>query len=184
MTKKKALMYLIIFIAAVSITAVLKHFYLQDPSKNFPDACRPVIAISCQGYINKLTAEKKYDEAVKIQQVRIKENEKILSFFKRKIQNKCLLSMDMKETEETFKGCIGTKAGKRDYFLLKTAEFTIRDIVIDSLAVSEIQLTEKKEPVQAKKTLKNAIKIVKKNKYFFARESSLKELNRQLKQIK
>ena len=58
--------------------------------------------------------------------------------------------------------CIGTQKGLRDYFLLKTAEFTVRDIFIDSLAVSQIQYSEFKDKKSAVKTLKHMKKYLNK----------------------
>ena len=191
MTKKKALIYSIIFVILVSITAIWKSFYFKDLTKDFPDVCKMVIAPSCQYYIMNISEQKKYEEAVKIQKVRVIENEKILKFYRSKIFNKCLLSMTPKEADESILKCAGlpdTAANadrkKTDYFIIKAADFTIQDIVTDSLAIAEIQLNEFKDPDAAVKTLKNAQKVLNKNPYFSASQEAQKVVQTQLSQIK
>lgn|SRR5574344_536977 len=184
MTKKKAIIYLIIFIVLVTSVQVLKRTFLYDDTKNFPKDCKIVIAPSCQVYINKITAQKKYAEAVKIQQVRIKENQKILAFYKFKIKDKCLFDMTAAEVQKSEQACIGSKKVKEDYLFLKTAEFTIQDILVDSLAVSQIQYNELKDKKSAVKTIKDAKKVLKNNKYFPARDVAFSLLDYQLSKLK
>lgn len=183
MTKKKALIYFLIFIVLVLLQRVWNHFYLLDPAAQFPKECKMVIESSCQDYINKITKEGKYEETVKIQKVRIKENEKILNFYKSKIFNKLLFFKNSKEAEKTLAACIDKPVCKRDYYLLKASDFTIRDIVIDSMAVAEIQLKELKDEEEAVKTLKHAKKILKQNNYFFAKDTLINTLDIQIAQI-
>lgn len=184
MTKKKALVYFVVFVVLVICAQVYKTVFLADPAAKLHPACKMVIAPSCQAYINEISAQKKYDEAVKIQKIRIKENEKILKFYKRKIVDKCLFEMTSKEAASALMACIGTHKGKRDYFLLKTADFTIRDILIDSLAVSQIQYSELKDKKAAIATLKHARKIIKQNKYFTGREEAFKLIDKEMSELK
>lgn len=184
MTKKKALVYFVIFVVLVSLTQIWKVYYLEDPASKLPDACKMVISPACQAYINKITAEKKYDETVNIQKIRIKENEELLSFFKRKIKDKTLIKMTSKEADDKLKACIDTPICKQDYFLLKTADFTIRDILFDSLAVSQIQYTELKDKESAEKTLKHIEKIILKNKYFERYDDAIKIIDKEKSELK
>ena len=71
MTKRKAIMYLIIFAVLVTAAQTWKTNYLSDPASKLPDPCKMVISSQCQQYINKITAEKKYEETVAIQKIRI-----------------------------------------------------------------------------------------------------------------
>lgn len=183
MTKKKAFIYLLIFIVLVGCQRVWKHYYLMDPAKDFPEECKMTIEPSCQLYLNKISKEGKYEEAVKIQKVRINENEKILNFYKSRVFNKFLFYKTAKEVDEELKTCIDRPNCKKDYYLLKASDFTIRDIVIDSLAVSEIELKELKDKNAAIKTLKKARKIVRKNKFFFAKDSAINALDIQIAQL-
>lgn len=188
MTKKKGLIYFIIFILMVSVTYVWQKYYLASPTEKFPDVCKMVIAPSCQYYVTNLSEKGKYAEAVKIQKVRISENEKILNFFKHKINNKCLLGMSPKEADDTLKACHGIPAkeekAKMDYFILSTADFTIQDIVTDSISVSRIERKEFKQPEEALKTLKKAKRIVEKNEFFSLRKEALKLLDAEIKQTR
>lgn len=191
MTKKKAIIYAVIFVVLVAITAIWKSFYFKDLTKDFPNVCKMVIAPSCQYYLMNISEQKKYEEAVKIQKVRIIENEKILKFYRKKMFNKCILSMTPKEADETVMKCAGipdtaTNAEKKkfDYFILKASDFTIQDIITDSLAIAEIQLQEFKDPKSAMKTLKHAKKVLKQNPYFSAYDEANKVLDQQMSQIK
>ena len=184
MTKKKIIIYLTVFIVAVWASAVFRNIILADPAKNFAPACKNVVSPQCQTYVLQISAQKKFDEAVQIQKVRIKENERILKFYKSKIVDKCLFEMDAKEAQNSLQACIGTQKGLRDYFLLKTAEFTVRDIFIDSLAVSQIQYSEFKDKKSAVKTLKHMKKILKQNKYVTNRDVMFKILDKELAEIK
>lgn len=183
MTKKKAIIYSVIFIVLVCTTCIWKHFYLKNPTENFPDDCKLVVAPSCQIYLNKISEEKKYEEAVKIQKVRISENEKILSVYKFKMKNKSLLFKTSEEAEKELISCINKPDCKRDYYLLRACDITLRDIVLDSLVVAEIELKEFKDKKAALKTLKHAEKLVKKNKQFFAKDSATNALDIQIAQI-
>ena len=58
MTKRKAIMYLIIFAVLVTAAQTWKTNYLSDPASKLPDPCKMVISSQCQQYINKITAEK------------------------------------------------------------------------------------------------------------------------------
>ena len=59
MTKRKAIMYLIILAVLVTAAQIWKTNYLSDPASKLPDPCKMVISGQCQQYINKITAEKK-----------------------------------------------------------------------------------------------------------------------------
>ena len=191
MTKKKAIIYAAIFVILVAVTAVWKSFYFKDLTKDFPDVCKMVIAPSCQHYVMNISEQKKYEEAVKIQKVRVIENEKILKFYRNKMFNKCILSMTPKEADETVMKCAGlpdtasnAEKKKIDYFILKASDFTIQDIITDSLAIAEIQLQEFKDPKSAMQTLKHAKKVLKQNPYFSAYDEANKVLDQQMSQIK
>ena len=121
---------------------------------------------------------------MKIQKIRIKENEKLLKFYKSKVVDKCLFQMDAKEAQDSLYACIGTRKGLRDYYLLRTAEFTVRDIFVDSLAVSQIQYSEFKDKKAAIKTLKHLQKILKQNKYVTNRDVMFKIIDKELAEIK
>lgn len=184
MIKKKIIIYLIIFIAAVWASAIFRNVILSDPAKDLAPACRIVVAPQCQAYVLSISSQKKYEEALQIQKIRIKENEKILKFYKSRIVDKCLFQMDSKEAQSSLYACIGTQKGIRDYFLLKTAEFTVKDIFIDSLAVSQIQYSEFKDKKAALKTLKHLQKILKQNKYVTNRNEMFKIVEKEMGEIK
>ena len=99
--------------------------------------------------------------------------------------------MTPKEADETVMKCAGipdtaTNAEKKkfDYFILKASDFTIQDIMTDSLAIAEIQLQEFKDPKSAMQTLKHAKKVLKQNPYFSAYDEANKVLDQQMSQIK
>lgn len=184
MTKKRALIYLIIFIISFWASAAYKYSVKNNPAQKFPNECKNVIAPQCQQYILKASYEKKYKEVVTIQQERIKENERILKYYKTKLADKCLLQMTAKEAEESLISCINKPKGKQDYFLLKTAEFTVKDILVDSVAVAQIQYNEFNDKKAAEKTLKNAQKVLKQNKYVSGREELFKIVGSMLVEMK
>ena len=80
MTKKKAFIYLAIFVVLVGLTLIWKHFYLQDPSQKLAAPCKMVVSPACQAYIMAISLKGKSDEALEIQKIRIKENESVLKF--------------------------------------------------------------------------------------------------------
>lgn len=184
MTKKKALIYLIIFIIGVWGSALFRCFILSDPAKNLAPECKMVVSTQCQQYVLKISAQKKYEEAVKIQIIRIKENESILKFYKSKLSDKSLLKMSSKEAEKSLIQRIDTNEGKKDYYLLKTAEFTVKDILTDALAVSQIQYSEIKDKKAAIKTLKKAKRVLEQNVYISNREELFKLLEKEISEIK
>lgn len=180
MTKKKAMIYTIIFLVLVCTVQVWKTFYLANPSEKFNDMCKNVLAPSCQVYINQITAEKKYDETVVIQQERIRQNKQVLSFYKRKITDKCLLNMSAKEAQDSLIECAGKETCKKDYFLLKTSQITVQDIVLDSVAVAQIQYKELKDAKAAVKTLKSAKKILKQNKFMPEKDAAIEFIDKKI----
>ncbi len=190
MTKKKALVYLIIFIISVSAAFVWKKLYLKDLTAEFPDVCKVVIEPACQNYLMDISAKGKYEEAAKIQKVRITENTNILNFYRKKVTNKCLLNKCSADADKILQEIAKSKdqsefmeKSKLDIFIFSAADFTIRDIVTDSVAVAEIELKEFKDPASAEKTLKNAKKILLQNPYFLLQEAALKLVEQQLSQI-
>lgn len=183
MTKKKAIIYTIIFLVLVCTVQVWKTFYLANPSEKFNDMCKNVLAPSCQVYINQITAEKKYDETVLIQQERIRQNKQVLSFYKRKITNKCLLTMNAKDAHDSLIASADKKTTKKDYFLLKTSQITIQDITIDSLAVAQIQYKELKDAKAAVKTLKNAKKVLKQNEYMPEKDAAIEFIDKKIQEF-
>ena len=120
MTKKKILIYTIVFVVSVIFSGLYKYSVANDPAQKFNDACKLVINTTCQQYVQKISAEGKYEESLLIQKVRIKENVKLLKFYKSKLVNKKVLSMDSKTVNEVFAKTINTEQGKNDYYLLKT----------------------------------------------------------------
>lgn len=183
MTKKKALFYLIVLIFAVGLTTVWKKYYFADPAQYFPDACKMVISPSCNEYIINATKEKKYTEAVKIQKVRLSENEKILKFYKRKMRNKCLIEMTADEATESFKSCSIPANKNKDFFLLSASNFTIQDIITDTISVSRIEKNELKDNNAALFTLKQGEKMLLKNKFYPNREVSLKFIQQEIESV-
>lgn len=183
MTKKKAIIYAIIFIVLVTTAQVWKTKFLNDPAQHFNDMCKNVLAPSCQVYINKISQDKKYDETVAIQKERIRRNGEVLSFYRHKITDKCLLSMTAKEADEALYACAGKPTGKKDFFLLKTSQMTIQDIIVDSLVVAQIQFAELKDPTAAVKTLKNAKKVLKQNKYMPERDAAIDYIDKRIAEI-
>lgn len=184
MTKKKALIYFVILVVSVSLTAVFKHFFLTDPAKDFPDVCKIAIGPNCTQYLSSLTQEKKYDEAVKIQLVRIHDNKSVLRTFKRKISNKDLLKMDNKKGIEILLSCADTEICKKDYYLLEAAIVTVKDIVNDLVFIADIQENQYKDNVAARKTLNEAIKVLKKNLYVAGSEDTIKALSEKVESLK
>lgn len=184
MTKKKIIIYTIIFIIAICGSYFFKSGIENDPSELFNDSCKMVLAPSCQNYIMDISAEKKYEEAITIQKVRIDENKKLVKFYKNKLENKSLLKMEPTQVEDTLKACIDTPVCKNDYFIIKTAEFTVNDIMIDSLAVAQIQYSEFKNTKAALKTLKDAKKVLNQNSYVANQEQMQKYIDKELSELK
>lgn len=183
MTKKKAIIYTIIFIVLVTSAQVWKTTFLKDPALYFNDMCKNVLAPSCQVYINQITQEKKYEETVTIQKERIRRNTQVLSFYRHKITDKCLLSMTAKEADEALSACAGKLTGKKDFFLLKTSQRTIQDIVLDSLIVAQIQFQELNDTKAAIKTLQNAKKVLKQNKYMPERDAGIDYIDKRIEEL-
>lgn len=183
MTKKKALVYILVFIISVGLSAWYKYSVAHDPAVKFNEACKLVINTTCQQYVKEITEQQKYEEVLEIQKYRIKENEKLLKFYKSKLINKKLLKYDAIKLNDELTKNINTEDVKRDYFLLKTAEFTLMDIVVDSIAVAQIQRKEFNDTKSAIKTINNSIKLVKKNKFLTNQEKILEYLQNFLIQI-
>ena len=165
MTKKKAIMYGIIFIVLFCASLIFRTIVLYNPSENFNDMCKNVFAPSCQVYVGQLLKDKKYDEAAMIQKEKIRQSKQILNVYKRKTTDKCLYKMTAKEADESLMSCIGKPKGKTDYYLLKTSTAVVQDIVMDSVALAQIQSDEQEDTVAAYRTLKSAKKMLKDNPY-------------------
>lgn len=184
MTKKKAIIYTIIFIVLITTVQVWKTTFLKNPAENFDDMCKNVLAPSCQVYINKVTQEKKYEETTTIQKERIRQNKLVLSLYRHKITNKCLLAMTAKEADNELALCAGKLTGKKDFILLKTSQVTIQDIVVDSLVVAQIQYKELNNPKAAIKTLKDVKKILNRNPYMPEREAIIDYLDKKIDEFR
>ncbi len=183
MTQKKAVIYSIIFVILFCASLIFRAAVLYDPSKDFNDMCKNVFAPSCQVYINQITENKKYDEALTIRQERIRQSKQILNVYKSRITDKCLLQMSEKEADEALIACIGKEKGKIDYLLLKTADSVIQDIVADSIAISVIQNNEQKSSQKAYSTLKSAKKLLKKNPYVHKQPEQIEYLQKLMSQL-
>lgn len=184
MTKKKIIIYTIIFIISVGLSGLYKYKVANDPALKFNDACKVVINTTCQQYLNKISSEKKYSEILEIKKVRIKENEKLIKYYKNELKNKNLLKIDSATVEKTLMACIDQSSCKQDYFLLKTAEFTIMELVIDSIDVSQLLNHEFYSPKESIKTLNKAKRIVNKNKYITNQTKIIEYLDKELAKIK
>lgn len=184
MTKKKALVYLLIAIISISVTAFLNYFFLRDKTKNFAKECQPAIAPSCQSHIDTLTKSKKFTEAITILQERKSENEQILRNFKRKINNKNLLKMNAKDATDTLLKCAEDEKCKMDFMILGAMKYTINDIVLDSRIIAQIEINELKQQDKSQKILEKAIKFVEKQEYYSNKEQALKVLQNQLEETK
>ena len=66
MTKKKIIIYTIIFLLSVCLSGLYKYKVANDPALKFNDACKVVINTTCQQYLNKISSEKKYSEILEI----------------------------------------------------------------------------------------------------------------------
>ena len=184
MTKKKAIMYSIIFVVLFCAALIFRAVVLYDPSKDFNDMCKNVFAPSCQMYIKEITAQKKYDEAITIRKERIRQSKQIMNFYKRRITDKCLLQMTQKEADESLMSCIGKEKGRIDYLLLKTTDTVIQDIVVDSVAVANLELKANDDTSAAYKTLKSAKNILKKNPYVYGQPEAINYINMKMKKLK
>ena len=87
MLKLLMLIYLIIFVISFWVSAAYRYSVKNNPAQKFLDECKNVIAPQCQQYILKASYEKKYKEVVTIQQERIRENERILKYYKMSYEN-------------------------------------------------------------------------------------------------
>jgi len=183
MTKKKIIIYTIIFLISTALSIWYKYAVAHNTAQNFNEACKMVINTTCQQYIIKISNEKKFEEAITIQKVRIKENEKLLKYYKRKISNKKLLKMNYEELTKSFNNDINTPKGKNDYYLLKTAEFTTMEIIIDAIAVAQIEYKEFNNHNEAIKILKKAKRIAQKNPYITNNNKIIEELSKKISTI-
>lgn len=184
MTKKKMLIYFIIFIVSVSITAVFKHYFLIDPAKDFPEVCKIAIGPNCTQHLRALVEEQKYDDVVKILKVRICDNKALLASFKSKISNKDLLKMNSTKVLENLLSCKDLERCKADYYLLETAIVTVKDIVNDSITVADIQENQYKDNAMARKSLKSAIDVLEKNVYVSSADDTIKALSEKIESLK
>lgn len=183
MTKKKAIMYGIIFIVLFCASLIFRAVVLYNPSKNFNDMCKNVFAPSCQAYVVQIVGEKKFDEAVMIQKEKIRQSKQILNIYKRKTTDKCLYKMTAKEADEALIACIGKPKGKTDYYLLKTSATVVQDIVMDSVAMAQIQSVEMGNHAAAYNTLKSAKKLLKNNPYVPNQKEAIEYLETLMSQL-
>lgn len=183
MTKKKAIMYSIIFVVLFCASLIYRAVVLYDPSKEFDDMCKNVFAPSCQVYIDKITAEKKYDEAIKIRKERIRQSKQIVNVYKSRITDKCLLQMNEKDADEALMACIGKKKGRIDYLLLKTTNVVIHEIIADSVVTAALEEKVNDDNTEAYKLLKSAKKIAKKNPYIHRQPETVKFLENKMSEL-
>lgn len=183
MTKKKAIMYTIIFVVLFCAALIFRAVVLYDPSKNFDDMCKNVFAPSCQVYINKITEEKKYDEAIAIRKERIRQSKQIMNVYKRRITDKCLLQMNEKEADTALMACIGKKKGRIDYLLLKTTDAVIQDIIIDTVAVAILEVQANEDTVSAYNLLKSTRNLLKKNPYAHKQPEAIKYIESMMSEL-
>ena len=184
MSQKKAIIYSIVFVVLFCISLIFRAYVLYDPSKEFNEMCKNVFAPSCQVYVQEITAQKKYDEAIMIRKERIRQSKQIANFYKRRITDKCLLQMTEKEADEALVSCIGKEKGRIDYLLLKTTDAVIQDIVVDSVELAELELTANNDTKAAYKSLKCAKNMLKKNPYVKKQPEAIKFLNMKLEKLK
>lgn len=177
MTKKKALMYFIILIVAVMVTSVCKHYFLTDPAQDFPDVCKIAIGPNCSQYLNVLVNEKKYDEFLEIQKVRIYDNKALLARFKRKISNKDLLKLDNTKVMDTLLTCADDAECKKDFYILGTIVDTVKDIVNDLISVAGVYENHYNDAATARRFLNEAISILEKNMYVSGADDTIKALS-------
>lgn len=183
MTKQKIIIYTIIFIVLVTSVQVWKNVFLKNPADNFNPMCKNVLAQSCQIYINQITQEKKYEETLLIQLERLRLNKQILSFYKRKITNKQILKAPEKEADALVQASMEKDFGKKDYFLFKTAQITVQDILVDSFVIAQIYKNELSDKKSAVKILKSAKKIAQDNPYMFNQQKLLEYIDLELEKL-
>ena len=184
MTKKKAIIYSIIFVVLFCASLIFRAYVLYDPSKEFNENCKNVFAPSCQMYVKDITAQKKYDEAIAIRKERIRQSKQIVNLYKRRVTDKCLLQMTEKEADEALVSCIGKEKGRIDYLLLKTIDSVIQDIVVDSITIANLELKANNDAKAAYKTLKSAKSVLKKNPYVHGQPEAINYLNIRMEKLK
>ena len=183
MTKKKAIIYSIIFVVLFCASLIFRAYVLYDPSKEFNENCKNVFAPSCQMYVKDITAQKKYDEAIAIRKERIRQSKQIVNLYKRRVTDKCLLQMTEKEADEALVSCIGKEKGRIDYLLLKTTNVVIHEIIADSVVTAALEEKVNDDNTEAYKLLKSAKKIAKKNPYIHRQPETVKFLENKMSEL-
>ncbi len=172
-------LYIAITLALALTVILLVKTMTKDYSENLSLSCKEVLSPECQEYLIIITKDKKFEEAINIQGVRIWENEKLLNSTKVKIQDKKWLDMTAADIDKKFAELQAqapprtlNKDGnpifeqfEKDYSWILDNNETLRDIIMDILVVSTIQRKELKDKEGALNTLKQGQKILDQNKY-------------------
>lgn len=194
---KYSLIALGIILLLSAVYLLNKHFTKKP---ELGKSCENIFSMECQDYLVKITNEKKYEETVKIQSVRIKETEKLLDNNKNKIIEKSLFSMNAKEADEYYNKRLSElekkNGGKqkydeigapvfeefeKDYAHLLYNNKLIGDIILDSMVVATIQRKELKDYYASIYTLKNAKKVLDENGYAADLDTYSKMIERNIK---
>lgn len=198
----KIILWLLFAVIAISSAAIYNSLSLKTPSDGLNGACKMIFSADCQGYLNNITKEGKFDEAISIQTARIKENEKLLAEANKNIVNKKWLTMKSGEIEKEYQAQSKSlkekengvqkldKSGapvfeqfEKDYSQIKNNEMTLRDISFDLMIIAAIQEKELKNKPAAFETYQKGEELLISTPYFSGQEDFLKMFRRHLKKL-
>ena len=202
---KKNIIYILVVglvllvLAAVAVLSPKVADYHED---GMPAACNMIFDVKCQDYLIKITKQKKFVEALRIQRKRAFETLKIINANKNKVKNKTWLTLDSEKLDEEYAKLKKIKEQKlknkeieaydkdgtplfddfeKDYSLLIDNNYSLRDFLLDSLIIAAIESKELKNDSAALEAVQNAKKVLNDNKYYNYYDQHLGVLDRNIK---
>lgn len=199
----KIMLWSLAVIILVGGAALFAQHMKKGAASDLSTSCEMIFSPDCQEYLNKITKDKRYDEAIHIQETRIDENLNVLNNSKSQITDKKWLTMTASDAEKEFQklseelkkdnngnpkkdenGAPLFESFEKDYNLLQHNNMIIRDITLDTMIVATIQRKELKDYNAAIKTLEKGRKILDENKYFVLYDDYMKMIERGIEKNK
>lgn len=199
----KIMLWSLAVIILVGGAAIFAQHMKKNAASDLSTSCEMIFSPDCQEYLNKITKDKRYDEAIHIQERRIDENLNVLNHSESQIMDKKWLAMTASDAEKEFQklsaelakinkgeqkkdenGAPLFESFEKDYNLLQHNNMIIRDITLDTMIVATIQRKELKDYNAAIKTLEKGRKILDENKYFVLYDDYMKMIERGIEKNK
>ena len=202
---KKNIVYILIigvFLLILAAAAVWTQKVKSEKSKDLPGECNMIFDMKCQDYLIKITKQKKFDEALKIQRKRAQETEKIININKSKVKNKAWLNSNSEQIDKEYSNLKKEKEQKvknneveafdkdgaplfddfeKDYSLIIDNNYALRDFLLDSLIIAAIESKELKNNDKALAVVQHAKDVLTENKYYIYYKIHLEALDRNIK---